>query len=80
MEATITLEYPDKKTANAVAKAVSPDNLKTLAGLQLKTIQENTQVITDIHCDSNLSTFISTIDDLLFCATVAEKAIKVIKP
>jgi len=38
LEATITLEYFDQKTAEAVAKAVSPDNYKAPAGLAVKTI------------------------------------------
>jgi len=76
LEAKITLEYKDAKTAEAVAKAVSPDNLKTPAGLQVKTIRENNSVVTEICCSGKLATFTATIDDLLFCASTAEKALK----
>ena len=78
MEATITLEYKDEKTAEAIAKAVSPDNHKTPAGLQVKTIRENNKVITEICCDGKLATFTATIDDLLFSASTAEKTLKTI--
>ena len=78
MQATITLEYKDQKTAQAVAEAVSPDNFKTPVGLQVKTLRENNKVITEIYCDSKLATFTATIDDLLFCASTAEKTLKAI--
>lgn len=78
LEATITLEYIDVKTAEAVAKAVSPDNFKTPAGLTVKTVRENNKVITQIKCEGKLSTFNATIDDLLFCVSTAEKTLKTI--
>jgi hypothetical protein len=76
LQATITLKYQNQKTAQAIAQAISPDNLKTPPGLQIQTLKENTKVLTKIHCESKLSTFTATIDDLLFCASVAEKTLK----
>jgi hypothetical protein len=78
LQATVTLEYADAKTAEAIAKAVSPDNFKTPAGLQIKTSQEGNRVITEINCDGKLATFTATIDDLLFSASTAEKAVQAI--
>jgi len=78
LQATVTLEYKDEKTAKAIAQAVSPDNFKTPIGLQVKTVRENNKVITQIHCEGKLSTFTSTIDDLLFCASTAEKTVRAI--
>jgi len=79
LEATITLEYKDEKTAEAIAQAVSPDNFKTPIGLQVKTVRENNKVITQIQCEGKLATFTATIDDLLFSASTAEKTLKIIK-
>lgn len=79
MQATIQLEYKDEKTAKAVAEAVSPDNLKTPAGLMVKTTLENCTVVTQIKCDGKLATFTATIDDLLFCASTAEKTLLAVK-
>jgi hypothetical protein len=79
LEATIKLEYKDEKTAHAIAKAVSPDNLKTPAGLTVETIREGCRVITQIKCDGKLATFTATIDDLLFSASTAEKTLGAIK-
>jgi tRNA threonylcarbamoyladenosine modification (KEOPS) complex Pcc1 subunit len=79
LEAEIILEYDDEEIAEAIAKAVSPDNFKTPAGLSIKTIKEKTRVITKIKCGRKLPTFIATIDDLLFCTSTAEKTIQIMK-
>ena len=78
LEATVTLEYADEKLARAVANAVSPDNFKTPPNLSVKTVVEQGKVITKIKCEGKLATFTATIDDLLFSATAAEKALKTI--
>jgi cell fate regulator YaaT (PSP1 superfamily) len=79
LEATVTLEYADAKTAEAVAKAVSPDNFKTPIGLRVTTVREDRKVVTQIQCEGKLATFTATIDDLLFSASTAEKTLKTIK-
>ena len=79
LQATITLEYPDAETAEAVAKAVSPDNFKTPVGLQVYTLMEGNKVVTQIQCEGKLTTFTATIDDLLFSASTAEKTLRVLK-
>ncbi len=79
LQATITLEYADTKTAEAVSKAVSPDNFKTPAGLQVNTVRDDCKVVTQIQCDGKLTTFTATIDDLLFSASTAEKTLQAIK-
>ena len=68
-----------RKTAEAVAGAVSPDNLKTPSGLQVKTTLKDKAVVTEIYCEGKLATFTATIDDLLFCASTAENALKAVK-
>jgi hypothetical protein len=78
LQATIKLEYPNPKIAEAVAKAVAPDNFKTPAGLTVTTTQQDNKVITEINCGGKLATFTATIDDLLFSASTAEKTLKTI--
>jgi hypothetical protein len=45
----------------------------------VKTVVEQGKVITMIQCEGKLATFTATIDDLLFNANAAEKALKAIK-
>ena len=78
MEARITLEYSDAKTAEAIASAVSPDNFKTPIGLSVKTVRRGSCVVTEIVTEGKMATFIATIDDLLSSASTAEKALHVV--
>jgi hypothetical protein len=75
LEATITLEYGDAKTAEAIANAVAPDNFKAPTGLSIKTVRKGNDVLTEIETEGKLATFIATIDDLLFCVSTAEKTL-----
>jgi hypothetical protein len=79
LEASITLKYNDEKTAAAIANAVSPDNFKTPTELLIKTTSEDSHVLTEIKTTGKLTTFIATIDDLLFCVSTAEKTLRAIQ-
>ena len=79
LEATITLEYGDAKTADALANAVFPDNFRTPAGLFIRTVRKGRCVLTELKSAGKLATFIATIDDLLFCVSTAEKTLRAVK-
>jgi hypothetical protein len=79
LQATLTLEYIDRQTAEAITLAVSPDNFKPPIGLQVTTFRDNNIVINEIECEGKLSTFTATIDDLLFSIAIAEKALGIIR-
>jgi len=74
LEAEINLSYQSKREADAVAQAVSPDNVKVPSGLSIKTTKKGSKVFTTVKCETKLQTFIATIDDLLCCISIAEKA------
>lgn len=77
MEAEVILEYKSEKIAETVADAISPDNFKTPASLSIKTGQISNRVVTIIKSCGKFQTFVATIDDLLFCASTAEKTIQI---
>ena len=79
MEAEICLCYKNEREAQAVAQAVSPDNMEVPAGLFVETTKKGSEVHTTIQCQKRLQTLIATIDDLLACVSVAEKTFKVAK-
>ena len=79
MEAEIRLSYQNEREAEAVAKAVSPDNMEVPPGLYIKTVRKGPEVLTNVECETRLQTLIATIDDLLACVSVAEKAFAVAK-
>ena len=79
MEAEVRISYENEREAEAVAQAVSPDNVKVPRGLFIKTTRSGSEVLTQIRCELRLQTLIATIDDLLCCVSTAEKAFSVAK-
>jgi tRNA threonylcarbamoyladenosine modification (KEOPS) complex Pcc1 subunit len=79
LEAEITIKYDNMESAEAIAKAVSPDNFKTPHGLSIKTKRNKNNISTYIKCRKELRTFIATIDDLLFSISIAEKTLQTAK-
>ena len=79
MEAEILLTYQNEREAEAVAKAVSPDNLKVPPGLYIETVRNGSDVFTKVECQTRLQTLIATLDDLLACVSVAEKTFNIAK-
>jgi len=79
MKAKIILTYENEREANAVADAVSPDNIKAPTGLWIKTTQKGCRVLTHIQCETRLETFMATVDDFLGAVSVAEKSFLVAK-
>jgi hypothetical protein len=79
LETEIWLTYRNEREAEAVARAVSPDNVDVPQGLFVETVRSGSEVYTKIECQTKLATLISTIDDLLACVSVAEKTFKVAK-
>jgi len=79
LEAKIKLSYKNEREAEAVARAVSPDNVEVPQGLFVKTVRRGSKVLTTVDCQTKLETFISTLDDLLSCVSVAEKTFSVAK-
>ena len=79
MEAEIRLSYQNEREAEAVAKAVSPDNVEVPSGLYIETVRNGSDVLTKVECQTRLQTLIATVDDLLACVSVAEKTFTVAK-
>ena len=79
MEAEIRLVYGSKREAEAVAQAVSPDNMEAPSELHVETVRNGSEVHTTIKCATGLPTLIATVDDLLACVSVAEKSFTVAK-
>jgi hypothetical protein len=79
LKAEILLDYSDRAVARTVLRAISPDNFKTPRDLLVKSTWKDGTVITMIEARTKLPTLIATIDDLLFCVSVAEKTVSMVK-
>jgi len=79
LEAKVVLCYKRVREAEAVVKAVSPDNVKVPKGLFIRTTRLGKKVFTKIACETKLQTFAATIDDLLSAVSVAERTVYAVK-
>ena len=79
MEAEFTFCYENEREAEAIVKAVSPDNIGIPSSMKITATKRGREVVTLVSCEMKLETFLATIDDLLRCVLVAEKAFSVAK-
>jgi len=80
LEAKLLLAYDSEQEAEAVVRAVAPDNLRVPEGLMVETTRDNSCLSAAVSCEKPLATFIATLDDLLACVSVAERALETLKP
>ena len=79
LEAELSLVYDSEQEAEAVVQAVAPDNLKVPIGLRVETERNGSCLSAAVCCEKSLETFIATLDDLLACISVAERALGSVK-
>jgi tRNA threonylcarbamoyladenosine modification (KEOPS) complex Pcc1 subunit len=79
LEAKLSIVYDSEQEAEAVVRAVAPDNLKAPEGLVVETTRDNSCLSAVVSCEKPLETFIATLDDLLACVSVAERALETVK-
>jgi 2-keto-4-pentenoate hydratase/2-oxohepta-3-ene-1,7-dioic acid hydratase in catechol pathway len=80
LETTLSFIYGSKHEAEAIVKAVTPDNLRVPRGLKVETTRNGNCLSALVICEKSLETFIATMDDLLACISVAEKTLETVKP
>ncbi len=79
LEAKLIFAYETEKEAETVVEAVSPDNAKVPQGLSVETVRSDYRLLALVFCERSLETFLATLDDLLACISVAEKAYETVK-
>lgn len=79
LEAKVSFMYDTEREAEAVVKAVSPDNVEVPSGLSVETVRRDRHLLALVHCEKSLETFIATLDDLLACISVVEKTFETVK-
>jgi len=76
LKAKIALRAESPEEAEAIARALNPDNSLAPQGMSLSTRTKGSEVITEIKFSGRVETLMSTIDDLLKCAQAAERVLK----
>ncbi len=79
LEAEFLFSYENEREAEAVTKAISPDNAKAPHGLDVSTSRHKCDLLASVRCEKSIETFLATLDDLIACISVAEEAFKAAK-
>ena len=74
-EATVTIQYVDQRTAEAILRAIEPDNLTTPEGVKIEAEAGGGVVTINLECRRGVGSLVATLDDLLSCIQAAEAAI-----
>ena len=77
--AEIVFNYDDEKEAEAIVKAVAPDNVNLPSGLIIKTTRDGSSIVTRTFCAKGVETLLATLDDLFSCIQVAENVLRASK-
>lgn len=72
----IEIAYVDEKTARAIQKAITPDNVGAPDGMHIMAYVENNKLIIEVMSDRSIGSLVSTLDDLLSCVQAAEKTLE----
>jgi hypothetical protein len=73
-EATVTIEYVDQRSAEAILRAIEPDNLTT-TGVEIEADATEGVVTINVMCVRGVGSLVATLDDILSCIQAAEAAI-----
>lgn len=75
MKAKIRVSLSNSKEAEAVSKALQPDDAETPSYLKVTTISKGRYIESEIICQGRLETLISTIDDILSSVVMVKKTL-----
>jgi len=79
VEGKIEVKFRDGRVAEAVVRAVSPDNKPAPEGVTVETWRSRRKLLGLIKCSRGVETFLSTLDDLLSSVQTAERALEMLK-
>jgi hypothetical protein len=75
MKAKIRVSFSNPREAEAVSKALQPDDAETPSYLKVETISKGRYVESKIVCEGKLETLISTLDDILGSIVMVKKTL-----
>jgi len=73
-EAVVRIRYGDEASAEAVMRAISPDNLKA-EGISIDAVSRDGVLEVRVTCGRGVGSLVATLDDVLSCISAAEKAL-----
>jgi len=75
MKAKIRVPFSNPREAEAVSKALQPDDAETPSYLKVASVSKGRYVESNIVCKGKLETLISTVDDILGSIVMVKKTL-----
>lgn len=75
MKAKIRVSFLNSREAEAVSRALQPDDAETPSYLKVSSVSKGRYIESDIICQGRLETLISTIDDILNNIVMVKKTL-----
>ena len=72
----IQIRYSDEKTARAIQRAITPDNIGAPEGMHIMALVDENVLEIEVFSDRSIGSLVSTLDDLLSCIQAAEKTLE----
>lgn len=79
MKAKIRVSFSNSREAEAVSKALQPDDVETPSYLKVETISKGRRIESNIICEGKLETLISTIDDILSSVVMVKRTLSAMR-
>jgi len=71
----IQIRYSDERTARAIQRAITPDNIGAPEGMHITALVNENVLEIEVFSDRSIGSLVSTLDDLLSCIQAAEKSL-----
>ncbi len=72
----IEFSYRNKKTARAIQKAITPDNIDAPDGIHIIVTLDKNKLLLEVDSERSIGSLVSTLDDLLSCIQAAEETLE----
>jgi tRNA threonylcarbamoyladenosine modification (KEOPS) complex Pcc1 subunit len=72
----IQINYSDEKTAKAIQKAITPDNIELPDGMHIMVLVNDNTLEIEVFSERSIGSLVATLDDLLSCVQAAEKTLE----
>jgi hypothetical protein len=74
-ETKVTIRYSNPAAAEAIMRAITPDNLGAPDGTNIEARVDGSTLIIFVVSSGSLGSLVSTLDDLISCVQAAEAAL-----
>ncbi|MBS3815192.1 MAG: KEOPS complex subunit [Hadesarchaea archaeon] len=75
LKAEVSCSYENESSAKAISSSLEPDNLQAPENVEISTHRDGKDVVTKVTVEGRIETLLATLEDLLSCASTAEKVI-----